>query len=155
MARPLACHSLCRNPSPTGKDEPASPTPTESSDTYTPAFAVSCAPTHTAPAALLPVLIPAAVNSTVRYSEADLQRIVKTVLETKPPAFASQPLVFLDGPRKKLLKARFPEQYCGKTHIEYYNFIQQCKDHFATAGAKGPNRVPFAATFFQEQALFR
>ena len=30
-----------------------------------------------------------------------------------------------------------------------------CKDHFATTGATGPNRVPFAATFLKNIALFR
>ena len=38
--------------------------------------------------------------------------------------------------------------------MEYYNFIQQYKDHFAIAGAKKLNRVLFAAIFLQEQALF-
>ena len=77
--------------------------------------------------ALAPPLAPAPVNAnaTVRYSEADLQRTFRTVLEARPLAFApaSQPLVFPDGPRERLLKARFPELYCGKTQMECYNFI--------------------------------
>ena len=158
MARPLACRSPRRNPSPTGEDEPAGPAPTEGSDTYTPAPAVSRAPTPAPAPAPAPPLAPAPVDAdaTVRYSEADLQRIFRTVLEARPlaPAPAPQPLVFPNGPRKRPLKARFSELYRGKTNMECYNFIQQCEDYFATVGAKRPNRVPFAATFLQKQALF-
>ena len=52
-------------------------------------------------------------------------------------------------PREKPLKARNPDLYFGKSHIDCYNFCQQCEDHFATARATGSNRVPFAATFLR------
>ena len=159
MARPLACHSARQNPPPTGKNKPAGPASTKGSDIYTPVPAMSRAPTPAlASAPVLPLTpAPADANATVRYLEADLQQIFRTVLEVRPlaPAPAPQPLVFPDGPCERPLKARFLELYCGKTHIECYNFIQQYEDHFATAGAKGRNRVPFAATFLREQALFR
>ena len=74
------------------------------------------------PAAL--TFAPAVVNSTVKYSKTDFQQILRTVLETRPPAPTPQLLVFSDGPYKKPLKARFSELYRGKTHIECYNFIQ-------------------------------
>ena len=112
---------------------------------------MSRAPTPAPTPALAPPLVHAPVdaNATVGYSEADLQRILRTILEASSlaPALASQLLVLSHGPRKRPLKARFPELYRGKTYMECYNFIQQCEHHFATAGAKGPNRVPFAATF--------
>ena len=75
MARSLACHSSCRNPPFISKDEPASHACTKSSDTYIFAPALSRAPTPAWPAALAPAsaLAPAAVDSTVRYSEAGLQ----------------------------------------------------------------------------------
>ena len=152
MARPPTRRSPRQKPPPTGEDEPAALFPTEGNDTYTPALIISRTPTPAPPAA--PALALAAINSTVRYSEADLQRIFKTILETRPPAPAPQSLVFLDGSCKRPLKARFPELYCGKTYMECYNFIQQCEDHFATTRAKGPNRVPFAANFFQQQVMF-
>ena len=159
MARPPARRSPCRNSLPTGKDEPAGPAPTEGSDTYTPTPAVSRALTSAPAPAPAPLFASAPVdaNATVRYSDADLQRILRTVLEARPFALAPapQPLVFPDGRRERPLKARFSKLYRGKTHMECYNFIQQCEDHFATAGAKGPNRVPFAATFLRERALFR
>ena len=149
MARPLARRSPCRNLLPTGKDKPAGPAPIEGSNTYTTTPAVSRAPTHAPPVAFasVPALAPTTINLMVRYSEADLQQIFRTVLKTRRHASAPQPLVFSDGLCKRPWKARFPELYCGKTHIEYYNFIQQCENHFATARAKRPNRMPFAATF--------
>ena len=121
MARPPACRSPHQNPPPTGKNKPASLAPTKGSDTYTPFPAVSHTLTPAPPAAC--VLAPTTVNSTVRYSDADLQRIFRTVLETRPSVFAPQPLVFPDSLSKRPLKARFPELYCGKTHMECYNFI--------------------------------
>ena len=145
MARPFVCFSPYRNPLSTGKDEPAGPSSTEGSDTYTLILAMSRAPTLILPTAL--TLAPAAINSMVRYLEADLQQIFNTVLETRSSALTPQLFVFLDGLCKKPLKARFLELYCGKTHMECYNFIQQYKDHFATARAKKPNRVPFTDTF--------
>ena len=57
------------------------------------------------------------------------------------------------GPRqppaecKQSLKAKVPEMYYGKSHMDCYHFCQQCKDHFETAGATGTNRTPFAASF--------
>ena len=70
MAGPPACHRPCQNLPPTGKDEPTDPIPTEMSNTYTPTPAVSRTPTLAARPA--PALAPTAVDSTVRYSEADL-----------------------------------------------------------------------------------
>lgn len=58
------------------------------------------------------------------------------------------------GPREQPLKARFPDVYRGRNHMECYKFCQQCEDRFATAGAKGPNRIPFAASFLRDRANF-
>ena len=128
MARPPARHSPCRNPLSTGKGDPAGPAPIEGSDTYTFAPAVSRSLTPAPPAAPAPIptlaFDPSDVNLMFRYLRADLQQILKTVVETKPYAFAPQPLVFPDGPCKRPLKAKFLELYCGKTHMECYNFIQ-------------------------------
>ena len=52
-------------------------------------------------------------------------------------------------PRECLLKARTPETYFGKSHIDCYHFYQQCEDYFKTSGATGMNRTPFAATFLR------
>ena len=50
-------------------------------------------------------------------------------------------------PRKRPLKARFPETYSGKSHIDCYHFCQQCEDHFETSSATKMNYTPFAVSF--------
>ena len=60
-----------------------------------------------------------------------------------------------DGPREKPLKARSSDIYCGKSHMECYNFYQQYEDHFATIKAKGPDRIPFTASFLRDRINFR
>ena len=77
-----------------------------------------------------------------KYTEKDLQKILRIVLKARAPSS--------DGPREKPLKARLPDVYCSKSHMECYNFCQQCKDHFATAKAKGSNRILFAASFLYD-----
>ena len=81
-----------------------------------------------------------------KYTEKNLQKIFKTVLEAQ--ALPS------DGPFEKLLKARSPDVYHDKSHIECYNFCQKCEDYFATTGGKGPNRIPFAAFFLRDRINF-
>ena len=39
--------------------------------------------------------------------------------------------------------------------MECYHFCQQCEDYFATAGATGLNRTPFAASFLRDRMSFR
>ena len=159
MAQSSACRSPCQN-SHNGEDELAGRTPTKGSDRRTPAPAASRAPT---PAVVPVVTLFAASGSTdssvVRYLEDDLQRILSTVLDSRPFTPILAPVVtaapHYKGPRERPLKTWFPDIYQGKTHLEYYNFFQQCKDYFATAGATGSNRVPFAATFLKDTALFR
>ena len=51
--------------------------------------------------------------------------------------------------REQSLKAKVPEVYYGKSHMDCYHFCQQCKDHFETARATGTNRTLFAASFFR------
>ena len=143
-----------------GKDELAGGTPIKGNDRRTPAPVASCAPIP----AVAPVVAPFAASgsansSVVRYSEDDLQQILRTVLDSKPLAPVPAPIVatapHYKSPRKRSLKARFLHMYQGKTYLECYNFFQECKDHFATAGATSSNRVPFAATFLKDTALFR
>ena len=53
----------------------------------------------------------------------------------------------LAEPQKRPLKARTPETYSGKSHMDCYHFCQQCEDYFETSGAMGMNHTPFATTF--------
>ena len=109
---------------------------------------------------------PAAANNIPKYSEDDLQWIFKTVLEVRVPAptpvLAPAPIpapapapapIVAEAPREKL-KARSPDVYRGKSHMDCYNFCQQCEDYFATAGATGPTRIPFAASFLRDRISF-
>ena len=50
-------------------------------------------------------------------------------------------------PQKRPLKARSPETYLRKSHMDCYHFCQQCKDHFETLGATGMNCILFTASF--------
>ena len=55
----------------------------------------------------------------------------------------------LAEPRERPLKARTPETYSGKSHIDCYHFCQQCEDYFEISGATGMNRTPFIAIFLR------
>ena len=159
MARSSARRSPCQNLH-DGKDELAGGTPTKGSDRRTPTPAATRAPTPVAvPIVAWLAISGSADSSVVRYLEDNLQRIFKTVLDSRPPAPIPTPVVagapYSEGSRERPLKARFPDIYWGKSHLEYYNFFQRCKDHFATAGATGLNQVPFAATFLKDTVLFQ
>ena len=52
-------------------------------------------------------------------------------------------------PKEQSLKARFPDLYFEKLHLDCYRFCQQCEDHFDIAKSNGKNRTPFAASFFR------
>ena len=52
-------------------------------------------------------------------------------------------------PQEQQLRARFPETFSGKSHIDCYHFCQQYEDHFEISGATGMNRTPFAASFLR------
>ena len=89
---------------------------------------------------------PPAEPPVAKYTEENLQRIFKTILKAR--ALPS------DGPREKPLKARSPDIYYGKSHMECYNFCQQYKDHFAIAEAKDPNCIPFTISFLRNRINF-
>lgn len=61
----------------------------------------------------------------VTYTEADLQRLLRICMAAKGPSN--------DEPRESPLKARFPDRYSGKSHMDCFHFCQQCEDHFETA----------------------
>ena len=103
--------------------------------------------------AKLPVAI-VPTTDVPKYSEDDLQRILKTVLEARTPTPAPAPAPIVSKLPQDKLKARFPDVYCGKFHMDYYNFCQQCEDYFATAGATGPIRIRFAASFLRDRISF-
>ena len=107
---------------------------------------------------------PAAAISISKYSKDNLQQIFKTVLEARVPAPtpvlaptsalapASAPIIAETPCEKK--KACSPDIYRRKSHIDCYNFHQQCKDYFTIAGATGPTQILFATPFFRDQISF-
>ena len=106
-----------------------------------PSPALSCNPTPApvpAPALALPLVpIPAPTATNELFKQ-----FMKAYLETnqgpkQPPA-----------ERKQSLKAKVPEIYYGKLHIDCYHFCQRCENYFETARATGTNWTPFATFFF-------
>ncbi len=59
------------------------------------------------------------------------------------------------GEFRDKLKVKTPDVYCDRSYMEYYNFCQQCEDHFAICEATGPNQIPFAALFLRDPINFR
>lgn len=85
-----------------------------------------------------------------RSTEELFELLMKTYMESVKNPVQSQSF----GPRKRPLKAWFPDLYYRKSHLDCYQFCQQCENHFRTASATGPNRIPFAATFLRETINF-
>ncbi len=94
------------------------------------------------PAGLPQALLPTAPD-VVRYTQKDMDHLLQTFFQA-----------LKDGSGNKL-KAKISDVYCGRSHIEYYNFCQQCENHFTTCEANGPNRIPFVASFLRNRINFR
>ena len=106
------------------------------------------------PSGAKPLVIVVPTIDVPKYSKDDLQRIYKTILEAQAPApIPALAFVVSEVPRDKL-KARSLNIYCEKSHMDYYNFCQQCEDYFTTAGATGPTRIPFAVSFLRDWISF-
>ena len=152
MARPSACHSSRWNPPFINKNELAGaalgPAPTEGSDTSTPAPVMSRVPIFALPdASVAAPSLALALTATTPSSDNELfKQFIKAYLKAQVPGQTK-----VDRkPRKQAFKAQFPNLYYGNSPMDYYQFCQQCEDYFETAGAKGPNRIPFAASFLHE-----
>ena len=134
---------------PSSEDELAGAAPgalTDDSDTPSHTSTVSRVPTP----ALAPLLAPAKVVA--KYTDADLQQAIQLALklfvqgQQQAQSRIASPAL---EPRERPLKARFPDLYYSNLHMDCYRFCQQCEDHFETAKAKAPNRIPFAALFLR------
>ena len=98
---------------------------------------------------------PPTALSVPKYSEDDLQRILKTVLEARAPAPTPAPAFIVSEVPQEKLKARSPDVYCGNFLMDCDNFCQQCEDYLAIAGATGPAQISFVAFFFWDWISFR
>ena len=142
--------ALVRNPPLTDKDKLARAAPgpafTEGSNTSTPAPVASRVPTPTSPPDT-PVAAPSSaptLAATAPPLDNELfKQFMKAYLEAQVPGRTEVD----PEPREQPLKARFPDFYYSNSQIDCYQFCQQGEDHFKTAGAKKPNRIPFAASF--------
>ncbi len=76
----------------------------------------------------------------VCFTRKDLDQIIESVFQVQ-----TQKRRLLSFREK--LKVITPNIYHSRFYMEYYNFCQQCEDHFATAGATRPNQIPFATSF--------
>lgn len=87
-----------------------------------------------------------------KYTKDELYQIFKTILKMRiliPYKDQKDLKEFLE----QALKSRTPDFYKGKYHIDYYEFIQQCKDYFAIFGSKNCNRDFFTITFLKKKTL--
>ncbi len=81
---------------------------------------------------------PPAAPNVAWYMQKDMNHLLQTFFQA------------LKGGFRDKLKAKTPDVYRGRFHMEYYNFCQQCEDNFATCGATGPNQILFIASFLQD-----
>ena len=82
-----------------------------------------------------------------KYTDENLQRATKLAPELFVKGEEHGHLKANSAPCKQPLKAGFCNLYYKNSHLDCYCFCQRCKDHFKTAEANRPNRVPFAASF--------
>ena len=147
MAGPRTRCSLRRNLPPGGENELAGGlpgAPTKGSNTPTPSPPASRAQT------------PASAQASAPPSNEGLfQQFMKAYLENQNQNQAPPPTPIQAELREQPLKAQFPDLYYGNSHLDCYRFCQQCEDHFDTAGASGPNRIPFAASFLRGSVIQR
>ena len=93
---------------------------------------------------LVPALNPAPVSAPAPPSSNELfKNFMRVYLESNQGP--REPL----AERERSFKAKVPEVYYDKSHMDCYHFCQRCKDHFETAGITRTNRTPFAASFLR------
>ena len=145
MAGTRSRHSLCYNPSPGGEDEPARGlpgAPTKDNNIFTPSPPVSRA--QTPALTLAPPPVPSSTEKRCQQLLKTYAATVKLLEQNHAP-----------GPCEQPFKAWFSNLYYVNSHMDYYHFCQQCENHFETAGASGPNRILFAASFLRGSVVQR
>ena len=153
MAGSCLCCSFCQNLPGTGRDKSAGgtqkPPPANGSGFPLPAPPLTDSRVSTPTASCTPILAPAPVPALAKYTNADFHQFMKVFMDAQGRSKTHK------GPQKSFLKARFPNLYYGKSHMDCYQFCQQCENHFETASTTGPNRVLFAALFLCRPINFR
>ena len=107
------------------------------------------APSHASVPSHASALAPVESTLVLKYSKADLMKVLKIFSETKGQESKAE------VPRKRPFKAKVPDIYFGKWHTDCHHFCHQCKDHFETTGTTESNRTPFAILFLCGKINFR
>ena len=128
MAGPRTRRSPRRNPPPGGEDELAEGPPGASTKG-------SHTPTHSPTISRALTLAPLSTNKLFK-------RFMKGYLESHQGP--SQPL----KEHKRPLKAKMPDVYYGKSHMDCYHFCQQCEDQFETFRPPESTKPPLQLLFF-------
>ena len=146
-------YSPCQNPPPTSlvEDEltrDLGPVGGPYLGSSSPAPSRNSTPGHDQVLALVPALANISALTPVPTNQL-FKKFIKAYLESnqgpkQPPT-----------KRKQLFKAKVPEVYEGKLHMDCYHFCQQSKAYFETAGATGTNRTSVAAFFLCENISVR
>lgn len=63
-------------------------------------------------------------SGALKYTEGNLQRVTKLCMEASIQGQANRLGPDQQSPHERPLKARFPDLYYGKSHIEFYHFCQ-------------------------------
>lgn len=71
-----------------------------------------------------------AIFQVPKYMENDFQYIFKTVLKVRLPIAHSLDKRTAKSLLKQTFKPSAPDIYKNKSHINFYNFIQSCKNYF-------------------------
>ena len=147
MAGPRIWRSPCRNPPPGAEDKLAEGLPrAPSEDSNTPTLFPPVSWAQTPAFAQAPTLPP---------NEGLFQQFMKAYLKNQNQNQAPPPALIQAEFWEQPLKAWFPNLYYGNSHLDCYCFYQQCEDHFDTAGASGPNRIPFTILFLRGSIVQR
>ena len=134
MAWPRSCYSPCRNPPPDGEDELARSlpgAPTEGSHTPTHSPAVSWTPTPALPS-----------------TNELFKQFMKAYLESNQRS--SQPL----KERKRPLKAKVPDIYYGKLHMDCYQSASNVKIILRPFGPPKLTEPSLQLPFFVETSAY-
>ena len=93
-------------------------------------------------APITPLVLPSTKNLFTKF--------IKVFMETTQTQAQA-----LAEPQERSLKARSLKTYLGKSHIDCYQFYQQCENYFKTSGAIEMNCTLFTASFFRDTISFR
>ena len=138
-----SCCSLCQNPPPIDpvEDELAGDPGSvggPNSGSTSPAPSRNLTPGPNLILLLIPTPVSAPTPAPIAFDKL-FKKFKKAYLETNQKPRQSE--------CEQTFKAKVPEKYYGRSHMDCYHFCQQCEDHFETVRATEFNWILFAASF--------